>query len=295
MKIDLQIQTTASDGRDTPTEVVESSLKNNLDVIAITDHDTTEGIEEAQKAAKNTKLKVIPGIEMSVTYCGARLHILGYHIDSKNKKLQKFLDELNAVAEKHYVSRIPVLNKNLKHAGLKTVSQEAYKNLPSKYYRMPGLAFFLEEQGVVKHHSEAFQYFQGVLGFEFDKKPKDAIEIIHEAGGKAVFSHPIAPKISLTRLARSKDEQEAIIKEFIDDGLDGIECYTPAHSQEEQERIKRYALKYRVGITAGSDWHGHLSQTGRNILQYIPYYIKELGDLEVPTKEAQAMIEWLEA
>lgn len=295
MKIDLQIQTTFSDGHNTPTEIVQLAQKNKVSVLAITDHDTTDGIAEAQRAAKKTNVKIIPGIEISTTLRGHRLHVLGYNIDVKNKKLQAFLDDLGEVMKQHFIGLIPAVNARLKKAGRKMLPLGPYKNLSKPAYRMPGLAMYMKEQGVVTKLEDAFQYIVGLKNLILEKDPIEAIELIHAAGGKAVLSHPFAPKISLINVTPDKKEQEKILKSFIDAGLDGIECFTPCHGKSQQTRVMKLAVKYGLGVTGGSDWHGFLDQTGKYILNYIPHYLKDFTGVEVSPKMGKEILAWLNA
>lgn len=293
MKIDLQIQTTFSDGHNSPKEIIELAKKNNIQALAITDHDSIDGISEAQQAAKGSGIQVIPGIEMSTTLRGNRLHILGYNIDVNNKNLLGALEAINAQMKAHFIALIPEINQRLAKIKKPLLDVKAYKDLPKPYYRMPGLAQFMKEQGAVAKLEDAFPLIVDLTKLELNQSPEDAIDIIHAAGGKAVLSHPFAPRISLVYMTSNNDEQDDIIKSFVDAGLDGLECFTPCHSKEQQKRVAALALRHKLGVTAGSDWHGFLEQTGQFILNYIPYYFKDFSGVELPDEVAQNILAWV--
>lgn len=283
MKIDLQIHTDHSDGRDTPEQIVIEAKKGNLDVIAITDHDIVSAISITTVEADKVGIKVVPGVEISTGFRGQPLHILGYNIDPTNADLLGFLDSINQYRLNHFTGLIPQINKLLIADGKSKIVGKRFKNKDPKYYSIPGVALFLYEEGIVEGRNDGFAYLRSLPDAAPTIEPKDAFAIIHKAGGKAYFSHPFAPLISLKVLTDNKSEQEEIIKQFIKEGLDGLECYGTGHSPADTDFALQLVKKYNLLISAGSDWHGCLSKTGQTLKQlYLPYYLEKLGDLNIP-------------
>ncbi len=282
MKIDLQIHTNHSDGHESPKEIITLAKEGKLDVIAVTDHDIVSGFLETKEAGSSENIIVIPGVEITTGYRGQPIHILGYQIDIANPELVNFLQSVNDYRQKHFLSMIPQVNTNLAENGMQTVKIEDYKNKSPKYYSIPGIALFLYEQNIVQARNDGFAYIGGVVDVAPTIEPKEAFEIIHKAGGKAFLSHPFAPKISLKNISEDTLEQEKIILAFKESGMDGLECFGTGHTPEDVEFALMLADKHNLLISAGSDWHGCLEKTGETIKQWLPFYLKKLGDLEVP-------------
>lgn len=293
MKIDLQIHTTFSDGMNNPEEISELAHKGGLNVISVTDHDRVDGVERTTKACTQFGIKVISGVEISTTYNGHALHILGYNIDVNNKDFHLFLKKINDFRKEKFIEKFLLLNELLKKSGKKEANIENYKNKDINYYSLTGLVRFLLEEGVVVNFEEGLNFAKTVRGTTPHVEPSSAFEAIHKAGGIAVFSHPFAPKISLKNISIEKIDQELIIKEFKEQGLDGLECYQAGHSSEDVEFCLSLAEKYNLIITAGSDWHGYHPPEDKGIREYLPYYINALGDLDVPEDKVVMMIKLL--
>lgn len=295
MKIDLQMHTTYSDGLNTPEELAQLAHDGGLNVISATEHDRVDSAGPVTKACEQYGIRVIPGVEISTTLNGKVLHILGYNIDVENEELLQFLRGINEFRKEKFIERFPVLNENLRAAGKAEADVEQFKDLDPRYYSFPGLATFLAEQGITKDKEEGFAYFSRMKGTVPPTEPKDAFEIIHKAGGVAIFSHPFAPKIALTEITTDRAEQEKMVVEFIGQGLDGLECYQAGHTADDVAFCLMLAQKYNLLITAGSDWHGYHEPNDTGIRKYLPYYINALGDLEVPEGAAEDIIRKLDA
>jgi len=295
MKIDLQIHTNHSDGRDSPQEIITDAKKGNLDIISITDHDIVSAIHMTTVKAAQVGIKVIPGIEISTGYRGQPLHILGYNIDPTNTDLLAFLEGINHYRKEHFTSLIPVLNKLLIADSKLEITTDNFKNKDPKYYSIPGLALFLYEEKIVDGRNDGFAYLRGLPDATPSVEPKDAFAIIHKAGGKAYFSHPFAPLISLKVISPNQTEQENIIAEFKMQGMDGIECYGTGHSPQDTGFALTLVDKYDLLISAGSDWHGCLEKTGPKLKElYLPYYLEKLGDLKVPEDRIKQILKGLD-
>ncbi len=293
MKIDLQIHTNHSDGHETPEEIIELAKQGNVDFVAITDHDMVSGVSSAILKAQEKNITVIPAVEITTSYHGKPLHVLGYGIDINNRDLLVFLSEINKSRQDYFLSVIPRVNKNLIEDGKKIIDAEKYKNKEAKYYSIPGIALFLYEEKIVEGRNDGFTYFLDINDVVPIVEPKEVFAIIHKAQGRAFISHPFAPLISLKNITEDKVEQEKIIMEFKKNGLDGLECYQAGHSLEDVNFCLELSEKYNLLISAGSDWHGCLEKTGETIKKWLPYYLNKLGDLEVPEDRARQILKGL--
>lgn len=287
------MHTNYSDGMNSPAEIASLAKKGGLNVISVTDHDRIDSIGKVVDACKPFGIDVIPGVEISTTFEGKPLHVLGYSIDASDAAFISFLRKINDFRRDNFIERMPVVNENLKRAGLKEADADKYKGRDPKYYSHPGLSLFLAEEGVISNPSEGFQYLKGVKGTTSPFGPKDAFDAIHKAGGIAVMSHPFAPKIAIRVLRPDRAGQEEVVALFKKQGLDGLECYQTGHGASDVEFCLEMAAKYKLIITAGSDWHGHRGPEDTGIREYLPYYIDELGDLAVPEEKVAEILKGL--
>ncbi len=244
-KIDLHIHTTASDGSFTPSELLEEAKRRRLSTIAITDHDTVAGIEEAIEKGKELGIEVIPGIELTTYYQGQRVDILGYQIDYHNQELLAIIDNLQnsrEVRAKQILAKLSNLGIELDFARLKEIAGETGVGRPH-------IARLMVEEGHVSEMQEAFDNYleDGGPAYvpKYQLKPEDAIELIQGAGGIVVLAHP------------GIIDNNEIVKELINyEGLTGIEVYYSKHSKEETEYYLSLAQENDLIITGGSDCHG---------------------------------------
>lgn len=251
---DLQIQTTASDGRHTPREVVAMAKPGGLHTIAVTDHDTVGGVGEALLAGGEFGVRVIPGIEMSVEEHGA--HILGYGIDYKNiillSELEKFREGRVAGAQK--------MVANLNQAGFAVSWGDVMRQAAGGVVARPHIARAVLERPENKEKlggtTTVYEFIEAYLGNDnplYVRRThitaKDAIALLHRAGGVAVWSHPVV------HFQNDYDGVEQFLKELIVQGIDGIEVFTPSHSEDDAEFVNGLALHHHILRTAGSDFH----------------------------------------
>lgn len=290
MKIDLQMHTTYSDGHNTPEELAKLAHDGGLSVISATDHDRVDSYEAIKAACAPYGIYAVPGVEISTTYKDKALHILGYNIDTKNEEFLAFLRSINEYRKEKFIEKFPLLNEELRAAGKREADIERYKNKDARYYSHPGVAKFLREEGITEHTEEGFLYTKQLRGTVPHVEVSKACEMIHRAGGIAVMSHPFAPKISLAQITPDRNEQEAFVKMFAEQGLDGLECYQSGHSADDVAFCLDMAKKYNLMITAGSDWHGHHGPEDASFRSYLPFYINALGDLEVPEDKVTQII-----
>ena len=247
--IDLHTHTTASDGTDTPTQLVNNALSLPLSAIAITDHDTVDGVEEAIQAAKGTNLEVIAGIELSCQYHQKEIHMLGYFIDYKSEPLFHRLEQLKQARN----LRNEKMRQKLEEAGMPLTMEEIQGPHKETVITRAHFARALQEKGYIKTKEEAFQKYIGdgcpcyVLKPEFT--PKEAIALIKQANGLAVLAHPMLYKMGYQEL-------EQLIASLADTGLTGVEVYHSSHNTANSSRLREMIRPYHLLPTGGSDYHG---------------------------------------
>ena len=255
-RVDLHAHTLFSDGLLTPEAVVARALERSLAALAITDHDSVEGIERARLAA-GSALELVPGIEVSSTLDGLDLHILGYYIDPEHDELTgalaRFREERLGRA-RAMVERLRALSAPI---DLEVVLELAGPGVVGR----PHVAEALLRAGHVETVDEAFRRFIGARGGAFvprpSFRPERAIALIHAAGGVSVLGHPG------TALS------DALVEQLAAAGLRGIEIWHPQHGAELVRRYRALARRLDLLETGGSDFHGWPRGT-------------ELGELPVP-------------
>jgi len=270
--IDLHTHSTASDGTMTPSELIEYAMEKNLAAIAITDHDTVEGVQQViRNHAVNPYIEVIPGIEISVEYEG-EMHILGYYIDVEHPLLNQTLERLREFRNR----RNPKILEKLNQMGFSITLDEVAAKANGEIIGRPHIAAVMQEKGFVSSINEAFEKYLDVGKPAYVSRqrltPREGIKLIKDAGGIAVLAHPVY-------LEKKGVEFEELLKRLIDDGLDGMECYYATYSKMEQDQYLALAAKYNLLVTGGSDFHGRNKPdidlgTGYGDLK-IPYYLLE--------------------
>ncbi|MCD8091110.1 MAG: PHP domain-containing protein [Clostridiales bacterium] len=269
-KIDLHTHTTASDGTLAPSELIEAAFAAGLETIAITDHDTTEGIAEAlEKAGEYPSLEVIAGTELSSVYKNREIHIVGLFIDKDNAE---FSAGLNSLKEKRTKRNISMINK-LSGLGFDLTYDDLVSVSGGKVITRAHFARLLQEKGYVKSKDEAFGKYIGPGKPGYVKRDvlsaKDAIALIKKGGGLAVIAHPFMYGFNETGL-------ETMAADFAGWGADGIECYYSTHSKSDTILALSLAETYGLLPSGGSDFHGE-NKPGLNLGS-------GYGELEVPEK-----------
>ena len=240
--VDLHTHSTFSDGTCSPEEVVHSALKRGVQLLSLTDHDTTDGTLLAQQVAQAHGLRFVPGVEIS-TCEHDHLHFTGYGVDITNPVFQQFLAS-NRTARQ---GRIKQVIKQLQTAGIAISEEDVFSRAPNTVSRAH-VADVLQAKGYAHSRHAAFRQYllEGQPGYvpAIGVTAAEAIRQIKQAGGKAVLAHP------------------GIVSEhwdfpaWVEAGLEGVEVYYPAHSFAMRQELVRLADKYGLFITAGSDYHG---------------------------------------
>ena len=250
--IDLHAHSTASDGTYTPAEVAELAQKIGLSAIALTDHDTIDGLEEFRAAGKKAGIETIPGIEFAALwprYHRPEIHIVGLGFDPNHPLL---LERMKDIRESRDTRNRKMCEK-LSAIGLHITLEEVAANAGGEIITRAHFANVLLQKGYIKKKEDAFSRYisTGLPGYverEF-LSPKLCIQTIKEAGGAAVLAHPTLYGLDMTQL-------EELCAELIPDGLDGIECQYSTYSPAETKAITALAEKMHLLPSGGSDFHG---------------------------------------
>ena len=247
--VDLHVHSTKSDGSYTPSELVEHAIEKGLSAFALTDHDTTAGIDEAIAAAAGKPIEVIPGIEFSSEYEGRDIHIIGLYLDYKSDFFQRRL--VNFVNGR--IMRNQEMCRRLQEHGVAITYEELVSEFPGSVITRAHYARYLLSHGYVKSLKEAFDRYVGDNApcFVPRKKitPMRAVEIILKAGGIPILAHPILYHMSSARL----DKLVASLKEV---GLIGIEAIYSTYAPSGGGGGGGGGERYDLCISGGSDFHG---------------------------------------
>ena len=273
MYIDLHIHTTESDGSLTPSQVVRYAKEKGLKAIAITDHDTIHGNEEAIKEGMSEGVEVIPGVEISVDYSPGTMHMLGYFITTEDP----ILNEKLTLLQDSRADRNPRIIEKLNKLGLSLTYDEVVQVSGGGQVGRPHMAQILMQKGYTKSIKEAFDKYlgKGAPAYldKFRLSAVEAITMITDAGGIPVLAHPS------TLHLKNPDELDALLKKLVNQGLQGLEVYYSEHDERKTSSYKLLAKRYNLAITGGSDFHGKNMKgidlgTGRGNLK-IPYTVLE--------------------
>ena len=251
MTIDLHVHSHYSDGTKSPAELVRLASKTGVSAIALTDHDTMDGVAEAQAASEVYDVEVIPGVEISVVHEGRGLHVLGYFLDPLQNDLAHALSTLQEARDR----RNEKIIVRLQELGIEATVEEL--NLISGVGQTgrPHIAKLLLNHGVVRSFSQAFDEYlakdQKAYVGRFAYSAKEAIAFITGAGGLAVLAHPIQIDKTLCSL-------NSLLPVLTSYGLGGIETYYPSQKKKMQKRIRKFAEANGLFLTGGSDYHGDI-------------------------------------
>ena len=254
--IDLQIQSTASDGKHTPSEIVRMARERGLSVVSLTDHDTVAGVAEAVASANGTNIRVISGIEMSAEERG--IHVLGYGIDHEDSAL---LEVLGRVQEGRVVGARKMV-ENLRSEGFALDWDDVEREAGNAAVTRPHLARAVlgrkENKERLSGVRTAYEFIDAFLSNESSNYVRrahlnagDVIALLHQCGGVAVWSHPVVPEFRKNQY----DALEEFLRQLIEWGIDGVEVFNPSHAEDDVEFLEGLAKKYHLLRTAGSDFH----------------------------------------
>ena len=272
-RVDLHLHTTVSDGALRPEELVRAASIAGIQVMAVTDHDSVDGIRDAERAASDLSIQVIPGIEVSAGLDDNDVHVLGYFLDPGDRVLREALSRLQEgrVAQaRSMVERLAELGWPLDWDRVMAIAQGGSIGRPH-------IARALIERGYVGSVDEAFSRFlrRGGPGYIEGQKllPQEAVSLIKEAGGVPSLAHPIIVGASDYRL-----DLDRLLPVMVEAGLEGIEAYYKGYTPEVTAFLFGLASRYRLVPTGGSDFHG-----GGVVAD------AELGAVEVPWETVERL------
>ena len=243
--VDLHLHTTFSDGRLTPTELIRLVRSKGLRIISITDHDSTEGLNEAFKASQGSpKLDIIPGIELGTSTPGNEMHILGYFIDYTNIDFQITLSEFRGGR----VQRAKLMVEKLVKLGINVEWNRVKQLAGDGAIGQPHIALAMVEKGYIKEPRDAFDKYLGNNGLAYVERgkltPEKSIQLIKNVGGVAVLAHPL----DLNNLP-------AALKTLVDAGLGGMEVFYAQYSPDKIKELSFMANEFGLVPCGGSDYH----------------------------------------
>jgi hypothetical protein len=272
-EVDLHIHTRASDGTFSPSEVVRLAKDRKLRAIAITDHDTVDGVQEALEEGRRISIEVVPGVEISANIKDGSFHLLGYFVETTGSLLAEKLGTLKQARS----DRNPRIVHKLNDLGIDITYQDVLQASGGGQVGRPHFAQALVDKGYARSTQEAFVRFlaQGAPAYvdKYRFEVKEAIEVVLKAGGIPVLAHPCT-------LNRMRRDLEALVAELVEQGLKGIEVFYPDHTPAQTALYQRLAAKFRLVTTGGSDFHGpsvkrtELGIIGRGIR--LPYTVIEI-------------------
>jgi predicted metal-dependent phosphoesterase TrpH len=260
MRVDLHVHSNNSDGAFPPEEVARIARDAGLDGIALTDHDSTKGIEAARAAGDKLGLRVIDGSEISAVYQGSSVHILGYFLDTSHPHL---VEELESIRDDR-VWRAKGMIAKLNDLGVPVTFEQVREIAKGESIVRPHVAQAMVDLGVIDSTVDAFTpdwILEGGRAYVEKKAltPESAVTLIGETGGVAVIAHPVwHPK--------TPEGQEELIDLLVPLGLAGIEVDHPDHDPETRTRFRALAERRGLLTTGSSDYHGndHGGRIGEN-------------------------------
>ncbi len=243
-RCDLHLHTTYSDGNLSVNELIELLRYYEIKAISITDHDSVKGQREAELLCGELGIEYISGVEISTILNNKEIHILGYGFDTDNVEINELFDRI----QKGRIKRTVSILEKLENYGIFIDIKEFGSNYMDKNIGRPHIAQKMYEKGWIKSYDEAFQkylYNNGPCYVpKIDVHPKEAIRLVHNAGGVSVLAHP--------GLMLNEND----IENVIESGIDGIEIYYPKHTETQKHRFIEMARSNGLLETGGSDFHG---------------------------------------
>lgn len=247
--LDMHMHSTSSDGTYAPALLVHKAREAGLTHMALTDHDTVDGLAEAREEAAKEGVAFLGGLEISAEYQPGTMHILGYGFDTNEPVLLERLEEV----QRARAERNPRIIRKLNELGLPITLEEVAAASGGGQVGRPHFAQVLLDKGCVASRQEAFDRYlaKGCPAYvdKFRLSPEDSIAAIRGAGGVAVLAHPL-------QLKRDDEGVEAIVRGLVDAGLQGMECYYRNHTAADTAKFLALADKYGLVATGGSDFHG---------------------------------------
>lgn len=256
--IDLHTHSTASDGTYTPAQLMEYAHARNINAIALTDHDSIDGIIEAQKKARELSMEFIPGIELSIQWPTGEFHLLGLGLQSPSKELLVAIDFLRQERDNRNIK----MAQKLQEQGIAITYEEVVEKAGTKTIGRPHFASLMIEKGFIRQRQQAFdQYFAKGRPCYVERTGldlEDAVKAIKTSGGIPVQAHPLSMYVSWGKM-------EDTMIDIQMHGVEGLEAWHPGTRVSEAYRLEELARKLGMTATAGSDFHGEKVRADRKI------------------------------
>lgn len=249
IRYDLHSHSLASDGTLSPSALVERAAAAGVDVLALTDHDETGGIAEAQQAARREGITVVPGVEISVTWSRQTVHVVGLRIDPASSPLQQGLERLREFRN----WRAEEMGRRLAKHGIGGAFEAAREKARGRIISRTHFAHFLTEEGHAPSVRDVFKKFlkpgkPGHVSGEWASL-EEALGWIHGAGGQAVIAHP-------ARYTMTASKRRKLFGEFAELGGEALEVVSGSHSRGDNFSMAHLAKMFGLKASAGSDFHG---------------------------------------
>ncbi|GHS89917.1 phosphatase [Synergistales bacterium] len=256
IRIDLHLHSFFSDGELSPAELVLSLKKWGVSVAALTDHDTTDGVELFLARCRSALIKGVVGVEVSAAYDGV-LHITGYRFDLKNKALQDALEKNRSARYKRNIH----ICERLRELGFDITLEEVRLCAGSDVVGRPHIALTMVNKGYVPNINSAFERYltRGAAAYASRPllPPEDCIGVLRDSGGFPVLAHPLQTTPDL-------DDLPPVLRRLKDAGLWGMECWFPGASRSAVYRCLELAREFGLHPAAGSDFHG-IGRVGKHV------------------------------
>lgn len=246
---DMHVHSSASDGTFSPSALLAEAKKAGLCAMALTDHDTMDGITEAVAAAEDLGIELVPGVEFSTEYKDCEIHVLGYYLSEEYPPLRAKLEEFRDFRSTRNVRMV----ERLQEEGFSITMEDLARRAPDSVLTRAHIARFLCETGQVPDIKTVFSEYIGEHCRCYIERPKisptEAVILIREAGGLAVLAHPVLYKLSEADLKQ-------MIQEMKEAGMCGIEAVYSENSKEDEIYFRQMADSFGLLVTGGSDFHG---------------------------------------
>jgi predicted metal-dependent phosphoesterase TrpH len=251
-RIDLHTHTRASDGQDTPAELVANAHAQGISILGVTDHDTVDALDEVQREADAVGITLIPGVELSTTVERAEVHVLGYFVDPDDESLRGRLGELAQAR----VRRVRLMIERLHDLGYDIDGDAVLAEADEGSIGRPHVARALIDIGAATDVSDAFDRFLKIGRPAYIPRdpfsPEDAVGLLVEHNAIPVLAHPYSTK-----------DIEGILKRLVPAGLKGFETYYAEYTPEQHAELRAFADAWNLIPTGGSDYHGAGFREGR--------------------------------
>ena len=266
--IDMHVHSTASDGTFSPSALLAEAKKAGLSAMALTDHDTMDGMKEAAAAAEELGIELIPGVEISTEYQGCEVHVLGFYVSPEYPKLKAMLEEFRDFRATRNVRMV----ERLQEEGFSITMEALNEMFPDSVLTRAHMAGYLCETGQLPDKRTAFAKYLGENCCCYIDRPKispvEAVILIREAGGLAVLAHPVLYHLP-------EEDLRQMILEMKEAGMCGLEAVYSENSADDEVHMRGLAEEFGLLVTGGSDFHGknkpdiQLGKGKGNL--YIPY------------------------